>query len=277
MDGVLAALMALDPPPLRVLLLPSDLGATNPGFEKTLGPLLRSDLLGCRCSAAPPPTSSPSTTGRSTSARSTASPTAWTRRCTRATRRRSWRRSRRRATRSRRRGRSRTASRSASARSRCATGARAGSAAGVVVLRGLDARHDQRARDPQARPRSRSSRPRARARRATREDASRCTRCSRCSAAAPARPSPSVELADPLALAALALQDEGRTRLLLANSRNAPMPVSIAGLSPGAASIRDLLIPEATASQPELHADGTYEVVVPAGGLLELDHESDPR
>jgi hypothetical protein len=87
----------------------------------------------------------------------------------------------------------------------------------------------------------------------------------------------SVELADPLALCALALQDEGRTRLLLANSRNAPMPVTIAGLHPGRASVRDLLVPEATSSQPELAEDGTFVVALPAGGLLELDHESDPR
>ena len=38
--------------------------------------------------------------------------------------------------------------------------------------------------------------------------------------------------ADPLALCALALQDEGRTRLLLANSRDAPMGVTVAGLRP---------------------------------------------
>ena len=86
-----------------------------------------------------------------------------------------------------------------------------------------------------------------------------------------------VELADPLALCALALQDEGRTRLLLANSRNAPMTVTVGGLSPGRASVRDLLIPDATSSQPGVGEDGTFSVVLPAGGLLELDHEADPR
>ena len=87
----------------------------------------------------------------------------------------------------------------------------------------------------------------------------------------------SVELADPLALCVLALQDEGRTRLLLANSRDAPTQITIAGLFPGPAVVRDLLVPEATASQPGLEEDGTFVVVLPAGGLLELDHESDPR
>ncbi len=86
-----------------------------------------------------------------------------------------------------------------------------------------------------------------------------------------------VELADPLALCALALQDEGRTRLLLANSRNAPMDVTVAGLSPGPASVRDLLIPDAEPALPHADEDGTYHVVLPAGGLIELDHESDPR
>jgi hypothetical protein len=87
----------------------------------------------------------------------------------------------------------------------------------------------------------------------------------------------SVELADPLSLCALALQDEGRTRLLLANSRDAPMRVTVAGLHPGPANVRDLLLPDAPAPQPELGADGMFVVVLPAGGLLELDHESDPR
>jgi hypothetical protein len=55
------------------------------------------------------------------------------------------------------------------------------------------------------------------------------------------------------------------------------MRITIAGLHPGRARIRDLLVPEATSSRPQVAEDGTFVVVLPAGGLLELDHESDPR
>ena len=277
MDGVLAALMALDPAPVRVLLLSSDASATNPGIERTLAPLLRSDLLGVPLVGGtashfvelnrgpfdlgaldgvtygidPQVHASDEASIMETleaqgdtvsSARVLAD------------------------------GKPvsvgpialRNAALGADPRqasSFCAAWAlgtinelASAGAASITIFdtAGAGSTGDERGRFPVH---------------AVLATLGRRT----------GETIVSVERADPLALCALALQDEGRTRLLLANSRDAPMEVTVAGLHPGPASIRDLLVPGATASQPERGPGNSFSIVLPAGGLLELDHESDPR
>jgi hypothetical protein len=277
MDGVLAVVMALEPAPVRVLLLPSDAGATNPGLEKTLAPLLRSDLpgvplIGGTASHFVALNNGPFDLGSLDGIAYGMDPQVHA---------------------------SDEASIMETLEAQGDTVASAHTLAGgkPVSVGPIALRNRELGADP-------------------RQASSFCAAwtlgtinalatagvasISLFETAGPGSTGDergrfpvhavlaalgrrtgetvvAVELADPLALCALALQDEGRTRLLLANSRNAPMNVTIAGLHPGPASVRDLLIPEATSSQPGLGEDGTFRVVLPAGGLLELDHESDPR
>jgi hypothetical protein len=277
MDGVLAALMALDPPPVRVLLLPSDLGATNPGFEKSLGPLLRSDLPGVpliggtashfvALNNGPFELNSLDGIAYAMEPQVHASDEA-------------------------------SIMESLEAQGDTVASARAIADGKPVSVGPIALRNRALGPDPRQASSFCAAWTLGTINALATADAASITLFETAGegstgdargrfpvhavlAALGRRTGEavaSVEIAEPLALSALALQDEGRTRLLLANSRNAPMPVSIAGLSPGAASLRDPLLPDATESQPELRADGTYEIVLPAGGLLELDHESDPR
>jgi D-apionolactonase len=84
-----------------------------------------------------------------------------------------------------------------------------------------------------------------------------------------------VELADPLTLSALATRDDGHTRVLLANSRDAALSATIAPLAPGLARVRDLFDPTATPYEFALGDGGVLEVALPAGGLLEIEHEAE--
>jgi hypothetical protein len=277
MDEVLAALMVLDPPPVRILLLPSDLGATNPGLEKTLAPLLRSDLPGVRLLGGtashfvalnsgpfdlgtldgitygmdPQVHASDEASIMETleaqgdtvaSARVLADGKAVSVGPI--------------ALRNRALGADpRQASSFCGAWTLGTINALASAGAASITLyetAGPGSTGDARGRFPVH---------------AVLAALGRRT----------GETVVSVELADPLALCALAHTDEGRTRLLLANSRDTPMRVTVAGLSPGPASVRDLLIPGATTTRPELNESGAFVVVLPAGGLIELDHESDPR
>ena len=155
--------------------------------------------------------------------------------------------------------------------------ARSRSAAGVVVLRGVGARDDQRARLGRRSVDHDLRDGRARARRETSAGASRCTRCWRRSAGGRARPSSRSSVADPLALCALALQDEGRTTAAARelarradggdDRRAPPGPCE----HPRPARARRGRV--AARARP----GNSFSIVLPAGGLLELDHESDPR
>jgi D-apionolactonase len=82
-----------------------------------------------------------------------------------------------------------------------------------------------------------------------------------------------VELADPLTLSALATRDGGHTRILLANARDAALTATIAPLAAGLARIRDLFDPTGTPYEFAVGDDGELEVALPAGGLLEIEHE----
>jgi D-apionolactonase len=81
------------------------------------------------------------------------------------------------------------------------------------------------------------------------------------------------ELADPLAITALATRPDKGTRILLANSRAEATPVSVAPLAAGLARVRDLLDVEATPYEFVVGNDGRLLVDLPAGGLFEIEHE----
>jgi hypothetical protein len=83
-----------------------------------------------------------------------------------------------------------------------------------------------------------------------------------------------VELANPLAITALALRADGATRILLANARAEAMPVSIAPLGAGLARVRDLLDTAATPYEFQVGGDGPLLVDLAPGGLLEIEHEA---
>ena len=84
-----------------------------------------------------------------------------------------------------------------------------------------------------------------------------------------------VELADPLTLSALATREGGHTRILLANSRDAALTATIAPLAAGLARIRDLFDPLGAPYEFAVGDAGELEVALPAGGLLEIEHEAD--
>ena len=86
-----------------------------------------------------------------------------------------------------------------------------------------------------------------------------------------------VELADPLTLSALATRAGGHTRVLLSNSRDAALTATIAPLAAGIARVRDLFDPTATPYEFVVGEGGELEVALPAGGLLEIEHERGER